>query len=418
MLVQQAGVTDLLLASGKVLVIDPGGRSAEVYDSAAGTWTAAPGMKSFRVRFTATLLLDGKVLVAGGVVNPTLDYTSTAELFDPVTGTWMPTGSMNHPRANHSATLLPNGKVLVAGGTDVFLSESVTTTAELFDPATGTWTLTGSLRNARYDQLAQVLPDGKVLVAGGNTTNGFYLTSAELYDPVIEKWANTGALNVSRTGGPGIEHATVTLLPNGKVLAAGGLVYQGSANGNLASAELYDPGTGSWLMTGSLPEPRSEHTATLLSNGQVLVAGGTDAANHQLSTAPLYDPASGTWTHTASLLAARTEHGAVLLPNGKVLVMAGDGTNSLALASAEIYDSGVGVANFSSQLLPPSVGLDGLTVRVVGTPGLAYGVQRAPTLSGPWTTLVTITIGAGGMGIHLDSKPTGGQAFYRAIHQP
>lgn len=125
------------------------------------------------------------------------------------------------------------------------------------------------------------------------------------------------------------------------MLAAGGYIYAYTTNGNLASAELFDPATGSWTMTGSLPAPRSEHTATLLPNGRVLIAGGTDGTN-QLSSALLYDPANGTWATTASLSFARTEHGAALLPDGKVLVMAGNGTNSLTTPSAELYDSGLG----------------------------------------------------------------------------
>jgi hypothetical protein len=173
-----------------------------------------------------------------------------------------------------------------------------------------------------------LLPNGKVLVAGGwNTING-YLTSAELYDPASGNWSTTGGLNTARAG------HTATLLPNGKVLVAAGVAPY------LSSAELYDPASGSWSTTGSLSTARSGHTATLLSNGEVLVAGGYYNGT-PLSSTELYDPASGSWSATGSLNTARDDHTATLLPNDKVLI-AGGANNSGASASAEFYDIGLG----------------------------------------------------------------------------
>jgi WD40 repeat protein len=222
--------------------------------------------------------------------------------------------------------LLPNGKVLVAGGLD---GSGSLASAELYDPAKGNWTATGSLGDARIFHTATLLSNGKVLVAGGLDVSGS-LASAELYDPAGGTWSATGNL-----GAPRVNHSA-TLLPNGRVLVAGGA----DNNGPLASAELYDPANGMWTATGSLATASFRHTPTLLPNGKVLVAGGIGSDFYALARAELYDTASGSWTATGSLAPARYGHTATLLPNGKVLVAAGlhDRTNTF-LSSAELYDS-------------------------------------------------------------------------------
>ena len=177
-----------------------------------------------------------------------------------------------------------------------------------------------------------MLPNGKVLVAGG-VNGGVSLASAELYDPASGTWTATGSLGAAR-----YLH-TATLLPNGKVLVAGGV---NDTNGTLASAELYDPASGNWSTTGGLATARDNHTATLLPNGKVLVAGGINSGNSVFAGAELYDPASGTWTATGSLNTARRLHTATLLPSGKVLVAGGQSAGGLPLASAELYDIGLG----------------------------------------------------------------------------
>jgi hypothetical protein len=180
-----------------------------------------------------------------------------------------------------------------------------------------------------------LLSDGKVLVGGGRTDPGHFgpsLASAELYDPTSGTWSGTGSLAAGR-----YSH-TATLLGNGKVLFAGGI---NSGSGYLASAELYDPQSGSWTMTASLGSKRVHHTATLLSTGKLLVAGGEDGTARSLASAELYDPSTGNWATTGSLNTARSYHTATLLNDSKVLVAGGidftGGGNNTPLYSAELY---------------------------------------------------------------------------------
>ncbi len=294
------------------------------------TFSNTTSLNTARDSHTATSLPNGKVLVAGGIGSSNIALTS-AELYDPASGTWTATGSLNTARCNHTATLLPNGKVLVAGGSN---GSGALASAELYDPATGMWSPTGSLAAPRFEQTATLLPNGKVLVAGGS--NGInYVASAELYDPASGTWTTTGSLAPTSLGIARAGH-TATLLPNGKVLVTGGL---GNGTFALASAELYDPTSGSWTATGNLATARAGHTATLLADGQVLVAGGSDTSNTVLASAELYNPASGIWTAAASLNTARVGHSATFLSNGQVLITGGLGAGGVYLASAELYTS-------------------------------------------------------------------------------
>ena len=284
-------------------------------------------MAQARAYHTATLLPDGKVLVA----------SQSAELYDPADGTWTPTGSPANPRSRHTATLLPNGKVLVAGGLAGFNSLA---SAELYDPASGTWTPTGSLNAARYSHTATLLPDGKVLVAGGffaipfSIWGGYPDWSAEVYDPASGTWTTTAHLAEPRY------YHTATLLSDGKVLVAGGQTGPGRFGPSIATTELYDPASGLWTTTGNLAVARANHTATLLPNGQVLAAGGWNNGNNLLASAELYDPANQTWSPTGNLV-ARGNHTATLLQDGKVLVAGGSG-GAFGSARAELYDPASG----------------------------------------------------------------------------
>jgi len=292
----------------------------------SGTWTRTGSLNVARGEETATLLPNGQVLVVGGSAN--LAYwppaaLASAELYNPSTGTWTTTASLKTGRYSHMAVLLPNGKVLVVGGE--ITSGAYTPSAELYDPSTGKWTTTGSLIVTRYGFEATSLQNGKVLVAGGNAATGGLLAEAELYAP-SGKRTTTGSLNDARALN------TLTLLSNGQVLVAGGNDANGF-HGYASIEELYDPSTGKWTFTGSMKISRLYHTATLLANGEVLVAGGRTYAPGPLAEAELYNPSTGAWTTTGSMNTARAGHTGTLLQNGQVLVAGGDSTGT----SAELY---------------------------------------------------------------------------------
>ncbi len=331
--------TATLLTNGHVLAagsgsIDGGDAAAfaELYDPATGSWArTAATMQVLAEGYTATRLADGKVLIAGGYDGRSL---ASAVVYDPSSGTWTATGSMDHGRFYHTATLLPDGTVLVAGG--VISNNRVLPLAELYDPRTGSWTATGRMRGAFAPDTATLLLDGTVL-AVGRMDDGRGLASAELYDPRTGTWTVTGSLSGPQAG-------RATLLPDGKVLVAGGdsevLVVQPNIGGpapdalTLASAEVYDPGTRSWTVIGSMTEARAGYTATLLLDGTVLVAGGhrnDSDGTTLLSSAELYDPTTGSWKLTAGMLAVREGHTATLLPNGTVLVTGGSDSNLVEL---------------------------------------------------------------------------------------
>jgi hypothetical protein len=325
--------TATLLSSGKVLIA--GGQqdintlfaSAELYDPVAATFAATGSMQTSRSQHTATLLNDGRVLLAGGGTGNQGNATATAELYDSTGATSSATGSMQTARYGHTATLLSNGKVLVTGGTDV--NGNSLATAELYDPASGTFSPTGSMEAARYGHTATLLSNGKVLVTGGyyfvvaSDTSGT-LTTAELYDPASGTFSATGSMETARGG------HTATLLNAGKVLVAGGA--------DTSTTELFDPTAGTFSATGATEIARTEHTATLLPDGTVLVAGGEDPNfGNGLALAELYDPSVGTFAGTGGMEITRVGPTATLLNNGNVLVTGGTGPTGAALASAELY---------------------------------------------------------------------------------
>ncbi len=317
--------TATLLPNGRVLVAAGFSREgeesrSELYAPLTATFTDSGLLAGGGEGQSATLLANGKVLVVGGYTKS--GELATAELYDPVSGQFTLTGSLAVGRYGQTATLLRSGKVLIVGGSGYGGPRS---DAELYDPQSGTFSTTGSPVNARYEQTATLLPNGKVLIAGGQTGSGA-TSSAELYDPANETFTATGAMSEAR-----VRHSA-TLLPSGKVLIAGGF----GGGTTLSSSELYDPVAGTFSPSGSMGQSRRAQTSTLLPSGKVLIAGGTDGSV-SLTSVEVYDPISGTFSYTGSMAGARHDHTATLLPDGKVLMIGGFDSSSV-VASAEIYD--------------------------------------------------------------------------------
>ena len=333
------GHTATILTNGKILAA--GGTnngvaltSAELYNSAVGTWASTGSMSVARSHARAILLPNGSVLVMGGCVNDCLSATTNgAELYNPNTGTFTATGSMVQARAEFGVALLANGQVLVAGGCTAYdVNGCLVTTnrAEIYNPATGSWKATGALRGARHAMTATLLTTGKVLVAGGATAAMDALNSSEIYDPAAKTWTLGAKMVTARS-----DYASI-------MLGTGNFLFTGGENINGVSinkAELYNPSTGKFTATGNMTATRVEHTAVLLSNGKVLVSGGNNQTVNgatPLASAELYNPTTGTWSATGSMSNARVGHTSTVLHNGNVVNSGGsDAVNELD--SAELY---------------------------------------------------------------------------------
>lgn len=309
-----------------------------------GTWVQAPDLATIRGTASADTLKEGKVLAAGGGVGAI--PLAAAELFDAASGQWTPTGQLNEARRGHATAVLSDGRVLAAGGRN--LDGNPTASAEIFDPTAGTWSSTEPMSLGRIGHSMTALVDGRVLVAGGTSagagTAGGGQTirpepSAEIFDPSTGTWTATPAMSTGR-----FEH-TATALADGKVLMVGG---QGPGEGGrltaLATAELFDPAARSFVATTDLAEGRTNHAAALLvDKSTVLVIGGAGGANADVSlgSAELYDARSGSWTRAGQLSTPRTGATATLLVDGRVLVAGGESAvrgQRRSLLAAEVFD--------------------------------------------------------------------------------
>jgi Putative Ig domain/Galactose oxidase, central domain len=323
-------------------------------------FVATGSMATARRFHTATLLGNGKVLVAGGEDAGATAFAS-AELYDPSTGTFSPTtGPMTIARVGHTATLLSSGKVLITGGTSD-ATEAAVASAELYDPAADTFTATtGSMSSARVSHTATQLSDGRVLVAGGDAIffNGVQntsiksLASAEIFDPNTGTFAATGNMTAAR------ESHTATLLNDGRVLVAGGC---DGAVGNTApaataysSSELFDPSTGHFTAAGMMTTTRVFQTANLLTSGAVLVAGGL-SNNGTKASADLFNPTGGNFAATGTMAELRFYQDASTLNDGTVLLSGGSDDATRAKATAEVYDPTAGTFSSTGSMIQPRV---------------------------------------------------------------
>jgi subtilisin family serine protease len=291
-------------------------------------------MQTPRTNHTSEKLADGKVLVAGGQdPSQSNSYLQSAEIFDPTTKSFTLTGNMSVPRKNHSSTLLSNGKVLIAGGQSDF-SSTYLDSAELFDTATNTFSSAGKMTTARANHTATLLKDGRVLITGGESGYEDGNSSAEIYDP------NTNQFTlVEGMANPRYYH-TATLLSDGKVLICGGKT--GKLLDPLKSAEVFDPATNAFTSTGNMAEVRYGLTASLLPNGNVIITGG-GYYNRSLqkfiysNTSELYNPQTGMFASGPSMSEARLNHTATSLADGKVVIIGGESDSTSSLTSVEIF---------------------------------------------------------------------------------
>jgi hypothetical protein len=354
--------TATCLNDGRILIAGGQGitnetyQQAEIFDattSSTSTWSCTKvGSLTLQQRLyhSATLLLDGKVLLAAGSQS-----ANTAELFDPATGAFTATtGTLKGGylavntggRYQHAATRLADGRVLFTGGQGG-TTQGVGQSAEVYDPGTGLFTNVTPMNAGRYFHSMVALPNGTVMALGGNVPNLSSTNSTEIFDPAANAgagaWTTVGSLN-------GRSLTSAVRLNDGRVFLAGGQnAWQGSDATTTPSTsqtisrttQIFDPATGTWSAGANLATARWGHTSLLLPNGKVLMVGGTGpqtiGGQTNLASAELYDPATNTMTPAGTMANARLRHGMILLPNGKVLVVGG-AVNGISSATCEIYD--------------------------------------------------------------------------------
>ncbi len=288
----------------------------------SNAWAPTGDMSSVRAGATATMLADGRVLVAGGVDEA--GASATAERFSPDSGGFLAASPMQAARANHTATLLDDGKVLVVGGTGS--DGQALAVTELYDAANNTWLPAGSLNVVRRGHTATRLKDGRVLIAGGDS-GGAAINALEIYDPATQQFALAGELSSART-----QHGAAALL-DGRVLIAGG----NDGASALSTTDIFDGATGSVVAGPVMSAARSGLSATTLLDGKVLIAGGSNESG-ELASAEVFDPKAGAVAATDNgLAAARQNHLALLLPHNNQVLIVGGLADGAPAGGAEIF---------------------------------------------------------------------------------
>jgi hypothetical protein len=329
------------LPDGRALVTN--GTNLDLFDPATGQFVRTDSRLPIpRLGETATLLRDGTVLIVGGGAADRATSSSggsQAEIFDPATGTVTQLGPTLEPHTNGSATLLGDGRVLIAGAPS---SPQSSVPAEIYDPATQSFSRTGSTSKAWPFHQAVLLNDGRVLIAGrGLVANGLVGDkiwwamptseqlhsgldgSADVFDPATDRFSATGPMAIIQ------QNATATALADGRVLLIGGSAWDPvrQAAAITDAVQIYDPTTESFTLAGRLPAPRMHHTAVLLDDGDVLVMGGTTVSTPgatmpmPLSDALLWEHETGEFVPAGSMTHRRAFFLATRLQDGSVLAI-------------------------------------------------------------------------------------------------
>jgi hypothetical protein len=345
-----------------------GGTNESALQAKAGEVVAIRNMAERRAAHTSTLLDNGKVLITGGFVANGGGLKS-AEIFDPATNSFTSLPDLNVARASHTATRLPDGKVLIAGG---FNGEYLDT-AEIFDPATNRFTPAGRMVTARSGHVATLLNDGRILLAGGTGKGWTFLADAELYDPKTGRFTPTGRMTTER------ESHTATLLDDGRVLIAGGHKGRRANIVIYKSAEIFDPQNGKFTAAGDLTVKRHKHEAVKLSDGRVLILGGSDERDGDgaYRNAEIFQPSNGRFTALKNNMQAaryKLQGTAIVLKDGKVLIAGG-------ATRAEVFDPATDSFSFAQGEMGTKLLFSAATLLKSGQVLITGGYTDGPVVS-------------------------------------
>lgn len=316
--VNHSRLDSTLNESGKLASMslkEPSGNVSREIPIAEGTLIPVKNMHFARAAHTATLLNDGTVLICGGFVGNSNNSLSSVELYNPAVKSFSKINSLITPRFNQSATLLPNGKVLIAGG----YNGNALSATEIYDPKSKTFSQGPNMNTPRYGHTATLLHDGKILMTGGVGTEWTFLSSAEIYDTQTNKFTTASPMSFAR------ESHTATLLKNGNVLITGGHRDRRENLKVYDVAEIFDSKSNQFTPTGSMNIPRHKHDAVLLSDGKVLVNGGADKRDSLYASAEIYDPNTAQFTSISNMNYPRFKHigTSILLSDNNVLIGGG-----------------------------------------------------------------------------------------------
>lgn len=341
---------DVLIAGGGAgtLTAATGLASTELWDFRRMRFTTGPTMSSARALHSAVRLNDGRVLIIGGADQNGI-VLSSCEIYNPNTNSFSATGSMGTPRILHGASVLADGRVMVAGGTStlVDVTAAITSTlqsAEIYNPATGSWSGAANIGGYRLAPALSLLPNGQIMVSGGVQVSFFFgfpvsaasTTNVQRYNPGSNNWSNGPNMSQGRAGH---QYNQVTL-NDGRILMTGGInvpnLLGAQTAAPISGAEVYNPTSNSW-QTVNMPNARALHSATVLADGRVAACGGaqgTLTTPISIANVDVFNPANNTWSSAPNLTGARASHTATLMPDGMLILFGGQGATT-SLVSVE-----------------------------------------------------------------------------------